>query len=437
MELRREYFLFFLSPLLLVVIGVGLLQILGQGGRPHRSEERKGELLLQEVLDLVDREYVVHTDSEGLTYGAAKGIARSLDRYCRVYEKDEWDSRRKKDAGEYDGIGIQTHVLRGFVTAIKVGRDGPAWRAGMRDGDVILEVDGWKVGRKPVLRGVLERMQGPPATEVKILLRDFYGSQPRQVTIVRGTASSESVYGEILDGHPGVGYVRIETFNDNTDDQFESVLRRVAATGLEAMVLDLRGNHGGSLPVSVAIADRFLRGGRVVTMVGRHGTEPYVAHDSRSDLKIPLVVLVDQGTASAAEVVAGALHDHGRAVLVGARTFGKGVVQGIFRFRYGAGGMKLTTAHYLTPASLCIEKELALGGGRKRRGGLRPDLPIPLSKLERGYAMELADRRRYQPFIRRALAEEDRSLPREFKDSQLARALALLAGIDDDIPTEE
>ena len=176
-----------------------------------------------------------------------------------------------------------------------------------------------------------------------------------------------------------MGYIRISTFKGNTDHQFHRELKRLAAEGLRSLIIDLRGNRGGALGVAVSITDRFLRKGVITKTIGRNFYETHQAHDTNNDVDIPLVLLVDGESASAAEVMIGALQDHGRAVVIGERTYGKGVVQGIYPFRHGNGGIKMTIAHYVTPTGRCIEKELALGHGAKRRGGLQPDLSLPLN----------------------------------------------------------
>jgi len=436
MTLKREWFVFFVSPLLLVVVGVGAIQLMSRSRRPRFEEERRGELLVHEVMKVVRSEYVTPTDPMDLAYGAARGMARSLDRYCRVFDRVEIVQQKQKDEGRYKGIGVQAAVLRGRVTILKVVRPGPAARAGLEDGDVVLAIDDHPIPRNPVLSDALRRLKGEPGTTVRLTVRGFHGGEPRNVVVTRGIAENQSVHGDLLDAARGVGYVRIASFRGNTDTQFDKEVERLLAEGLKGLVIDLRGNLGGLLSVAVAITDRFLRSGEIVRTRGRHQVRVMEAHDSRSDLELPVVFLADAESASASEIMIGAMQDLGRAVVVGERTYGKGVVQGDFYFRYGAGGIRLTIAHYLTPAGRCIEKELAIGRGRKRRGGLLPDIPLPLTRLERSHALTLARRRRYQPFIRRALAEEDRTIPPGFKDRQLERAVAVLAGEDHDLRVE-
>lgn len=435
MTLKREVFLIFLSPLLLVVVGAGVLSVVREA-RWGVPPGRKDEALVREVLGMVRVNYVTKPDPLKLGYGAAKGVAASLDRYCEAYDGKAWRDRQREDRGRYNGIGVILGKIADRVVVLRVGPGGPASRAGVRAGDVIRAVDGRDVTAGTDLDRVQDMVQGPRETTVALELESQDGKRRRTVEVVRGTAATQTVFGELLGGGGMVGYVRVLSFRGNTLQHFNRELERLLSLEeARALILDLRANRGGDLEVAVGLVDRFLQGGRVVATVGRAMGRSYRASPQEDDVDLPLVVLVDRRSASAAEVVAGALQDHGRAVLVGERTYGKGVVQALIGFRTAPGGLKLTTAHYVTPAGRCIERSLALPGGMGRRGGLLPDIPIPLDDEERLWALRIAERRRYLPFVRRLL-EEETPRPEGFRDRHLEAALDVLQGRTRDAVTE-
>ena len=427
--MRREFFLVFLSPLVLVAIGVGYINASRQSGT-RRAEEVAGESLYREVLQTVRERYVVEADEDRLVYGAARGIMSELDRHSRVYDAVEWADRTITTQGEYVGIGVLPGRLRGVISIIEVFPGSPAERAGVMHGDRILAVDATQVDARTDVGGLL---QGTRGSEVELTLQALGGGRPRTVTVTRSRTPSRVVYGYLTGREGRVGYIHVDSFRDNTMEMFDSELARLRAAGAESLILDLRGNLGGNLDAAVELADRFIPGGVITTTSGRLPARSRMASTSTPCEGMPLVVLVDAYSASASEVVAGALQDHARGVLLGERTFGKGVVQEVASFQSGwPGGMKLTTAHHFTPSGRCIERSIGLGKDAQRRGGLVPDVPVRMApslrtRKQRGdwYAKLNAHRRRgrFDPRVRRILEEEQ---PR-FDDRQVDAAIALLS----------
>lgn len=424
MTMRRDTFLVFLSPLVLVALGLGVVRIARD--RDARNLERAGgEDLYREVTGLLQDGYVIEPDEDRLAFAAARGMTQSLDPHCRVYDGSEWAENQTENEGRYAGIGIVADNLRGRWTILEVNPRGPAAAAGLEAGDRIVAVGG-----RPVEDLSLhDSLQGIPGSEVRLTVVGPAPALEREVTARRAMVEQRTAWGAVLDEVRGVGYLAITAIRANTADLVKRELARLRRLGQKSLVLDLRENRGGLVDPALEIADRFLDEGPLVSTIGRHHRSVREAEPGAPDGDWPMVVLVDGRTASAAEIIAGALQDHHRAVLVGERTFGKGVVQVIMAFQSRAGGIKFTTAHYFTPAGRCLERSVGLGAGGARRGGLRPDLTVAIEETRRQTCDRHRDRLRYDPSVQRLLDEEpSRRLPDGFADPQIAAALALLRG---------
>jgi carboxyl-terminal processing protease len=386
-------------------------------------------------MELVRSEYFADPDPARLTTAAVRGIASELDKYSVYYDENEWNERTLKDAGRYHGIGVSIGILGGRPGVLKLAAGGPADRGGLQVGDLLLAVDEWQVPEGAGLDEVQPHLEGPERSIVRLRVRNVVDERERRVEIERGTAPEETAYGALLDAVRGIGYLRVESFRENTPALVDRELRRLDLEGAASLILDLRGNRGGTLDAAVEISDRFLGAGPVVTTIGRHARQTRKSRTTADDVAMPMVVLVDGASASAAEVVAGALQDRLRAPIVGERTYGKGVVQRLIRLN--AGGLKLTTAYYVTPAGRCLEGHLTLGGEPADAGGLLPDLVIPLPREEARRAALFVDRLRYEPHIRRLLGAGVHKLPEDYRDPQLAAAIALLTegGADQPVPS--
>lgn len=426
--MRREFFLVFLSPLVLVAIGVGYVTAARQAGT-RRAEQVVGEALYREIVQTVRDRYVVDADADRLVYGAGRGIMAELDRHSRIYDAEEWADRSITSQGEYVGIGVLIGRLRGKRSVIEVFEGGPADKAGVRHGDRIVAVGSTPVDERTEVDALVA---GPRGTEIELTLVPLEGGRPRTVTVIRSRTPSRIVYGYAV-GQGRIGYVHVESFRDNTLELFDHEVARLRRDGVESLVLDLRGNLGGNLDAAVGLADRFIAEGLITTTAGRIPTRHRWASGKTPLGGMPLVVLVDGLSASASEVVAGALQDHACGVLLGERTFGKGVVQEVAPFQSGwPGGMKLTTAHYFTPSGRCIERSIGLGRDERRRGGLIPDVPVRMSPSLRTRADRAAwysrlnahrQRGRYDPRVRKILEEEEPA----FDDRHMTAAIALLS----------
>lgn len=430
--LRREYLLVFLSPLVLVALGVGYVQASRHAGT-RRAEDVPGAALYEEVLQTVRERYVVEPDEERLVYGAARGIMAELDPHSRIYNDGEWADHNLRSTGKYAGIGILVGKLRGHLSVLEAMPRGPAARSGIRHGDRILAIDGKPVEDTRSLSDYLGQLRGSIGSDVVLTVAALGTTTERTVEIRRGLTPERLVYGYVLEADPRVGYVNVESFRETTVALFDEEVEKLLAAGAESVIMDLRGNLGGSLDAAIQLADRFIPEGLLVTTEGRVPSRPRYATDSTPYAEVPLVVLVDGHSASASEILAGALQDHSRAVLLGERTFGKGVVQEVSAFYSGwQGGMKITTAHYFTPAGRCIERSIGLGLGRHRRGGVVPDVTVRMtptfsSTSERDeWYRELGQHRqlgRYAMRVRKILREERPA----FDDQHVKAAVSLLS----------
>jgi carboxyl-terminal processing protease len=311
--------------------------------------------LLAEVLERVEREYVDPVDDHRLLQAAIRGMVSSLDPYSAYLEGEEYDDIKISSSGEYSGVGIEVSLEDGQVVVIAPLDGSPAAAAGIRPGDVLATIDNVPVNAS-TLADTIGRMRGKEGTTVKIGVLREGESEPLSFTLKRSRVQLRSVSSQMLE--PGYGYVRIAQFSENTGEELSTalgVLRRQNGAPLKGLVLDLRNNPGGVLEAAVAVADAFLDSGVIVSAKGRTEESKFeMTATPGDDLDgAPLVVLVNGGSASAAEIVAGALKDHHRATLMGRTTFGKGSVQTIMPLG-GDRAIKLTTSLYYTPSGISI-----------------------------------------------------------------------------------
>ncbi|HJU20698.1 MAG TPA: S41 family peptidase [Stellaceae bacterium] len=337
------------------------------------SDETYRELnLFGEVFTRVRADYVDKIGDDKLIGSAINGMLTSLDPHSNYLDRKDFSDMKVQTRGEFGGLGIEVSMEKGAVKVVSPIDDTPAARAGLKPGDLITQIDG-----KPVqgmtLPQAVEKMRGPVGSQIKLTV-DRKGQKSFDVTLTRATIRVKPVHAKLEKGN--IGYIRITSFNEQADtglDEAMKKLRKQSGNKLQGLILDLRNNPGGLLDQAVAVANAFLDKGEIVSTRGRQPDEAQ-RYDARpgGDISgsLPMVVLINGGSASASEIVAGALQDQHRAVLLGTRSFGKGSVQTIIPLP-GHGAMRLTTARYYTPSGRSIQAE-----------GIEPDIVVPAGRIE-------------------------------------------------------
>ena len=330
----------------------------------------KDAKLLAEVLEHVRREYVERISDQELIEAAIRGMIADLDPHSAFLDPEQFDEIRISTTGEYSGVGIEVALENGVVKVVNPIEDTPAFRAGVLAGDRILAVDDVPVDAEN-LNDTIDRMRGRVGTPVKISIARGPDPKPMEFTLARAAVQVHSVTQNLLE--PGLGYVKISHFSETTTPDLERAIAKLKKTSggaLRGLVLDLRNNPGGVLEAAVDVSDVFLDGGLIVTANGR-APDAQFSMDAQpgDDLNgAPLIVLVNGGSASASEIVAGALQDHHRARLVGSQTYGKGSVQTVMALSDGH-AIKLTTSKYFTPSGASIHQR-----------GIKPDVAVEDTK---------------------------------------------------------
>ena len=325
----------------------------------------KGLKTFSEVLDMVDKNYVEPVETDKLLQGAINGMIKSLDPHSSFMTAEMYKELEVETRGSFGGIGIEITLLKDVLTVVSPIEDTPAYNAGVKAGDQIIRINGKSTKDITVLDAV-KQLRGPKDTKVTITILREGMAKPKDIELIRSIISIKSVKSKVFDEH--IGYIRISAFQERTGDDLKKALREIESKAhpLKGIVLDMRNNPGGLLHQSVEVSDAFLKLGNIVSTRGRAKSmeSQTAAKDNGDEPTCPMVVLVNEGTASAAEIVSGALQDNGRAVIIGTQTFGKGSVQTIIPLEDGA-ALKLTTARYYTPKGRSIQAE-----------GITPDIVV-------------------------------------------------------------
>ena len=309
------------------------------------------------VYNLVEENFAEPLDPDKAIYkGAIPGMLRTLDPHSSFFDPKDYQLLREDQKGHYFGVGMRVGGRNNKTLVMEIFPGAPAYRAGLRPGDVIAEVNG-KSTEGLSTTEVADLLKGPRGTEVKVSVMRQGHEQPLQFLITRDAISRKSVP-DAYWLRPGVAYLQITQFNENTSDEVDQNLKRLGENNIRGLILDLRANPGGLLNEGVAVADRFLKKGQtIVRHRGRASAErPYVARQGNHGHDYPVIVLVNRYSASAAEIVAGALQDHDRAWILGENTFGKGLVQTVYPLAENS-GLALTTAKYYTPSGRLIQRD--------------------------------------------------------------------------------
>ena len=322
--------------------------------------------LFSQVLRLIEDNYVTEVNPKDLIYGAINGMLNSLDPYSSLMKPEEYKELEIETKGSFTGIGIEITVKDEIITVVAPIEDTPAWKAGIKPGDKILKIDDKPTKGMSLLEAV-KLLRGPKGTKVTItILRN--DKDIKEITLVRDVIPIKSVKTKLLE--PGFAYVRITSFQEKTPQELIEALEKLEnEQQIKGIILDLRFNPGGLLSSAIEVADEFLEDGLIVSIKGKskEAQMEFKATPNPSQRKhsYPIVILINHGTASAAEIVTGALKDNNRALVLGQKSFGKGCVQTVIPLEEDY-AVKLTTAYYYTPKGVCIDKV-----------GINPDIEIP------------------------------------------------------------
>ncbi len=429
----------------LLVIILGLLLFMGANPPASKEPPKSGDIykklrLFADVLDIVQKNYVEPVNSDDLIYGAIDGMLNKLDPHSSFMPPDAYKELQIETKGKFEGIGIEITMKDEILTVVSPIEGTPADRAGLKAGDKIIKIDG-QTTKAMSLVDAVKKMRGTKGTEVVITIFREGMNKPQDFKIVRDVIPIASVKSRLLED--GYGYMRITNFRDKTAPDMIAALKELekGKAPLRGLVLDLRNNPGGLLDQAVDVADEFLNDGLIVYTDGRIKSQNMKFTATKKDQprhRYPIVVLVNEGSASASEIVAGALQDHKRALVLGEQTFGKGSVQTVIPLEDGS-GLRLTTARYYTPSGRCIQAtgivpdvimaQTVLAKADKPEGG--PHERLREADLERHLTNPSQGAQPPKGDEERPAAEEGEGQPQGGQksleeDAQLASALRLL-----------
>ena len=348
---------------LTAILFLGIVIGKGTDRTGYASEPYEELQIFAEVLSQIKKHYVEETQTKDLVLGALRGMLAGLDPHSSYMTQDMFKEMQVETKGEFGGLGIQIGIKNNRLTVIAPIEDTPAHAAGIQPGDVIVKVDDTPTKDLTLMEAV-QRMRGARGTSVKLTVEREGTETPLEFTLTRDIIKIQSVRSKLLEGN--IGYVRISQFQESTADDLTGAIDKFVPKDIQGMILDLRNNPGGLLTAAVGVSEQFLDAGRlVVSIQGRNGKkDEYRARTTSKNYQYPMIILVNHGSASASEIVAAAMQDWGKAVIIGTKTFGKGSVQTILPLSDGS-GLRLTTAKYYTPNGKSIHSI-----------GIQPDIVI-------------------------------------------------------------
>ena len=363
MEQERRHRSWYVGPLILVTLLLGVIIGKGWERTGHATETYEELKTFSEVLTQVQKHYVEDVKPKELVQGAIRGMLSTLDPHSAYMTPDMYKEIQVETKGEFGGVGIQIGIKDNRLAVIAPIEGTPAQKAGIKAGDFIIKVNE-ETTKDLTLMDAVQKMRGPKGTKVNLTIQRDGVADPLVFILVRDIIKIESVKTKVIEST--IGYVRMTQFQESTGKDLSRALKQFREQKLQSVILDLRNNPGGLLTSAVEVSEQFITPGKLVVYIkGRDGRkDEYISRLKEAPEEYPMIILVNEGSASASEIVAGALQDWGRAVVIGTTTFGKGSVQTILPLADGS-GLRLTTAKYYTPKGRSIQST-----------GITPDIVI-------------------------------------------------------------
>jgi carboxyl-terminal processing protease len=411
--------------ILAIAVGAAVLAIfswaISATRKPVRDDLYRQVEIFADALSIVQSDYADETNSKDLIYGSLKGMLASLDPHSQFLDPDSYRELKEETEGKFGGIGIEITVKDGLLTVVTPIEDTPAWKAGVKANDRIVKINN-ELTRDMTISDAVKRLRGKPREAVNITVLRESQKKVLEFKIVREMIRIKDIKeARVLED--GIGYLRLVEFREDTPGEFSAALENLKKQGAKSLVLDLRNNPGGILDAAISVSQEFLEKGKMITYTkGRKNTQQmeFVSKEDAPLLDMPMVVLINEGSASGSEIVAAALQDYKRAIIVGTKSFGKGSVQSVIPLRDGS-ALRLTTSKYFSPL------------GREIHGkGITPDIVVEEAKIENIAEEEKLPPQAEEVFQQLEKKEAPAAQPKPFdykSDAQLVRAVDILKAI--------
>lgn len=416
--------LFFWSTLILIIFAIFSIAVSATEKKKNDDLYKQVELF-SDVLAIVQTDYVDETSAHDLIYGALKGMISSLDPHSQFMDPETYNELKVDTEGKFGGLGIEITLKDGLLTVITPIEDTPAWKAGLKANDRIVKINN-ELTRDITLTDAVKKLRGKPGDPVNIVVLRESEKKLLDFKIVRDIIKIKDIKDARII-NDAIGYIRLVEFRENTAKDLNTALEKLKKEGMAGLILDLRNNPGGLLNVAVEVSEKFIEKGKVIVSTrGRIAAQnlEFRSKSNKPILNMPMVVLINEGSASGSEIVAACLQDYKRAIIVGVKSFGKGSVQTVVPLNDNS-ALRLTTSKYFTPS-----------GGQIHGKGVIPDIVVEESKIEIGAKEEIGAAKPQEVFDqleikeKRALGGLSKEDMAKFKtDNQLMRAVDILKAV--------
>ena len=405
-----------------LILGIGVFAVASlaiSGIEKNKKDDLYRQVqLFSDAFAIIQSEYVNEMSPKDMVYGALKGMLSALDPHSQFMDPDTYNELKVDTEGKFGGIGVEITVKDGLLTVVTPIEDTPAWKAGIKANDRIVKINN-ELTREMTITDAVKKMRGKPAEPVNITILRESEKKILEFKIIRDIIKIKDIKeARILED--GIGYIRLVEFRENTPQDINAALENLSKAGMNALILDLRNNPGGLLEVAVKVTERFIEKDKlVVSTKGRKPSQDFkfISHSDHPILNLPMVVLINEGSASGSEIVAGCLQDYRRALILGVKSFGKGSVQTVIPLSDGS-ALRLTTSKYFTPLGKVIHEK-----------GVMPDIVVEAGKIEIAGAEETKAEKPQDIFeeIENKEKPGKEEKPWDYKsDNQLMRAVDVL-----------